>query len=190
MNFCLSWIAIKGPSKASVLQVLGLTEVAADVQPLQSKYEVAELPSGWTVILAADFNYPSPARMAAVSLGGKALACSINERTMYSVARFYEDGKAVWSVDHDGGEKGVYHLDVAGDPPSELTEVRARLTARQDEKGGEDSDTDYLIELSGELSQVLCGYHFDPQEAAPPFTPLQKVGGRGGGWLRKLFGSQ
>ena len=187
MSCHLSWIAVTGPAKDAILSVLGLAEVSPDVEPSHSKHEVAELPSGWVVILAADFNYPTPARMSAVSVGGTALACSIDERTMYSVTRLYEDGKAVWSVDHDGGQEGVYHLDVAGAPPPELAVIRSRLLAEQDRAGGEEAQVDLVFDVPTELSEVLCGYRFDPQKDGPKFRALEKTRRKGANWLARLF---
>jgi hypothetical protein len=186
-SLSLSWIAIRGPGKDAVLSALGLFEVDPTGR-FHGRHELAELPFGWIIILAADFNYPSPARMAAVSVGGVALACSIDERVMYSVARLYEDGKAVWSVDHNGGDKGVYHLDVAGDPPPELAAIRTRLTAEQDDEGGVKAGVDLLFDIPAELSQALCGYRFDPLTEGPAFTPLEPVKTKRGGWLGRLFG--
>ena len=187
MGFHLSWIAIRGPSKDVVLSALGLVEVDQDAEAFDCKHQLAELPSGWLVILAADFNYPAPARMAAVSVGGTALACSIDERTMYSVTRLYEDGKAVWSVDHDGGQEGVYHLDVAGAPPPELAFIRSRLLAEQDRAGGEEAQVDLVFDVPTELSEVLCGYRFDSQKDEPKFRTLEKTRRRGANWLARLF---
>jgi hypothetical protein len=186
-SLSLSWIAVKGPSKDVVLSELGLIEVPPDVEAFHSKHAMAELPSGWLIILAKDFNYPTPRRMAAVSAGGMALACSIDERVMYSVARLYEEGRAVWSVDHNGGEKGLYHLDVAGDPPPELAAIRARATVEQDAEG-EDADVDVVFDVPTELSLALCGYRFDPQVDGPAFKALKEAKAAGGGWLAKVFG--
>lgn len=186
-SLSLSWIAVKGPSKDVILSELGLIEVPPDVEPFYSKHAMAESPSGWVIILAENFNYPTPKRMAAVSVGGTALACSIDERVMYSVARLYEDGKAVWSVDHNGGEKGLYHLDVAGDPPPEFAPIRARVVAEQDAEGGENADVDLVFDVPTELSLTLCGYRFDPQVEGPAFKALEEAKAAGAGWLARLF---
>ena len=93
------------------------------------------------------------------------------------------------SVDHNGGEKGLYHLDVAGDPPPELASIRASVVVEQDAEGGEDADVDLMFDVPTELSLTLCGYRFDPQEEGPPFKALEEVKkAAGGGWLAKLFG--
>lgn len=185
MSFHLSWIAVKGSNKETVLSALDLVE--AQAEPRRPMWALAEL-GEWLIVLAEDFNYPTPARMAAVSVAGSALACSIDERVMYSVARLYEHGKAVWSVDHNGGEKGLYHLDIAGDPPPELASIRARVAAEQDAEGGESADVDLMFDVPSELSLALCGYRFDPQEEGPAFKALERAKGVGGGWLAKLFG--
>jgi hypothetical protein len=189
MSFHLSWIAVKGPSKGDVLATLGLAEAPADDDPSYFQHCVAELPSGWIIIVAEDFMYPTPKRMAAVSTGATAIACSIDERTMYSVARGYADGQAVWSVDHDGGQKGIYHLDVAGTPPPEFAAVRDRLKAQQEAEGGADGEVDYVFDVPACTIEALCGYRFDPlEEGGPTFKPLEKIKSKGGGWLGRLFG--
>ncbi len=195
MGYSLSWLAVKGLTKDAVLNTLGLVEAPGDdeqneegVYPPAFDHSLAELPSGWIVILTKDFGYPTPKRMAAVSVGGTAIACSIEEHVMYSVARLYKDGKAVWSVDHNGGELGVYHLDVAGDPPPELAPIRDRVAADQESEGGEDADVDLMFDVPGELSLSLCGYRFDAEEDGPAFKALEPVKTAGGGWMAKLLG--
>jgi hypothetical protein len=191
-NINLSWIAVKGMDKAGVLETLGLVEAPEDDEVSYFRHSVAEFPGGWTVILALDFMYPTPARMAAVSVGGTAIACSIDERSMYSVARGYSDGKAVWSVDHDGGTHGPDHLDVAGKPPAELAIVRARLNAEQVKADADGIDVDYIFDVPPDLSLALCGYKFDPQreEDGPTFRLLDVVRTKGSGFLSKLFGKR
>ena len=185
MSFHLSWIAVKGLDKPALLETLGLAEVEAD--RLRPDWALAEL-GDWLVVLAEDFSDPSPKLMAMASTGGVALACSIDERTVYSVACGYADGQAVWSVDHDGGQKGVYHLNIAGTPPPEFTAARDRLKAQQDAEGGEDAGVDYVFDVPACTIEALCGYKFDPQEeGGPVFRPLEKIKPKGG-LLGKLFG--
>jgi len=161
MGVALSWIAARGLGKADMLGALGLVEVQADIEPSYVEHWMADLPSGWTLFQAKDFMFPKPERMAAISAAGEAIACSIEEHVMYSVVRGYVRGQAVWSVDHDGGKRGVYHLDVAGSPPPEFAVLRDKLKAKQDEEGGLDARADYMFELPAELSDALCGYAFE-----------------------------
>ena len=192
MSFHLSWIAVKGPTKEDVLAALSLREAPADEVPdeyTQYDWALAELPSGWMIILAQDFKYPMPKRLAALSTRGTAIACSLDERSMYSVARLYQDGQAVWSVDHDGGTHGALHLDVSGKAPPELAAVRERLNAEQEKAGGDEAETDYIFDVPADLCDALTGYKFDPRRTEDlGFRRLESSKSSGGKFVDWLLG--
>jgi hypothetical protein len=190
MGASLSWIGIKGQDKAAVLAVLGLVEAPEDTEPYYVEHWMAELPSGWILVQAKDFMFPKPERMAALSAGGgQAVACSIEEHVMYSVARGYADGKAVWSIDHDGGQHGAYHLDVAGSPPPEFAVIHDRLKAQQDAEEGEAAEADYMFDIGPQLSEALCGYAFGSEKAEDVvLRPLERPRAKTGGLLGRLLG--
>ena len=188
MNLSCSWIAVKGPDKETVLSTLDWLEAAPGSNPDLNWAEMIVTASGWIVIFIHDFNYPTPKRMAAVSVGGTAVACSIDERVMYSVARGYADGQAVWSVDHDGGQRGHYHLSIAGDPPPELAAVRARLTAEQDAAGGDGARVDYLFDLPASLTEALTGFNLPPEGQGIDTVALEPAPSKGGGLFAALGG--
>lgn len=189
MGMSLSWIAVKGVDKPALLEALGLEEVDRqwDLYSPTPPQALATL-DDWLIVLAKNFDYPSAERMTKISVGGTALSCSIEEHVMYSVARCYQDGQRVWSVDHDGG-KGVHHLDIVGAPPAELAAVSEHLAAQQAAEDVEGAEVDHIFDVPADTIKALCGFKIDDEEAdSVVFKLLEPVGGKGGGFLTKLFG--
>ena len=173
MQGAVSWIAVKGAGAASALETLGFVK-ARDGEK-NPKASFTTLANGWTIICTLDFGFPTPERMKALSQGGLAVACSSDDRSMGSVARGYQDGSALWSIEHDGGAQGVYHLSVAGDPPAAWAEIRDAAIREQDGEGGTGSDVDCLFDAPIALAGALCGYRHDrdwPTAETQSFTLL------------------
>jgi hypothetical protein len=79
---------------------------------------------------------------------------------MVSEAYGFRDGLEVWSVLHDPGRAGVTHLEVEGDPPSELTGIRDGLVREQEGDAG----VDYLFNAPLDLTKAVCGYRWDEMQ--------------------------
>lgn len=53
MGYSLSWAAVHGKSADAILDDLGLRRTGAREEPVfESKYGLAALPDGWTLVLA------------------------------------------------------------------------------------------------------------------------------------------
>jgi hypothetical protein len=198
MGIRATWIAVRGVDKVEVFERLGFvdTEEEAD-DGFEPSY--AQLPGGWLAVLYPGGDDPDIKLMEALSIGGQAVACAINETVMHSWARGYRDGEGVWSVEHDGGEQGCHHLDVVGDLPPEFAPIRDRLIADQAKEDAGDANTDYVFDLPAELTYALCGYRADGQ-AMPGGWPTMTLlhdpnagrravrGPAGGGLFKALAG--
>ena len=190
MGVSVSWIGVQGMDRECILDALGL--MAAPSRAKRPKSSHWSLPNGWTFLLTSDFGYPTPKRMAALSAEGTAIALSADERVMVSVVRGYERGKAVFAIEHNGGEHGSRHMSVAGTAPAEWAAIRARLTKQQDKEDKEDEGeaaVDFLFDAPLELAKVLCGYRHDerwPKGKAPAKMRLRKKPGL----LGRLFGKR
>ena len=128
--------------------------------------------------------------MGPLSAGGEAMLFVLSETVMYSMVQGYADGEGLWSIEHDGGGKGVLHLDIVGSPPAELGAVRGRLMALQVEEGGEDADVDHVFGIPAELVSALCGFRVDGADL-PQMTLLDEVvrpRGASGGLFKSLAG--
>jgi hypothetical protein len=208
MSISISWVAVKGVSKDAVLEALGLVD-SGDVEDPDDLPECAwtELPGGWQIVAATEFDCAEPEYLAALSAGGLAIGFQISEVVMVSTAYGYEDGREVWSVVHDP-DVDVDDIEVTGNPPAQLAGIRAELKRlkAEDTEGG----VDYVFDAPAALSAALCGYRPDETPEGmdePIFMTLEPVGraapepvrratpertGQGGGgflrWLGGLFG--
>jgi len=201
MGAMCSWVAVQGAAKAEVLGTLELAETGEEVLPGEesSEFCCCEFPGGWFVIYSEDFDWATPELTVDLSRFGPVLGCRYeNKVEMTSTAWVLRDGAEVWRVHHDNTES-IYRLDVTGDPPPELAEMRERLFREQADDGGEESDTDFIADIPQELSKLVCGFRVE--EGDEVFTGLQARGGRATattrpaqpseakpGFLARLFG--
>lgn len=186
MGQAVGWVGIKGMGHWDILNVLNLVESPGDPKAHAS---ICAMPNGWTIVLTSDFGYPTPERMAAVSANGRAIALSAEEHVMFSVVRGYEDGKAIFAIEHDGGQFGNRHISAAGTLPPEWPAILKRLSAEQDEEDSGAAEVDCLFDAPLDLAQALCGYRHDEvwpdgQEPIETFLADRKKPGL----LSRLFG--
>ena len=197
MGFAMSWIAVRGRDRDDALRELGLereTEVT-DFPP--RAMSVSPLAGGWLLFVAdRDLEAAFEPRFTDLSRVGSAVACAVEEHVMFQEARGYRDGIEVWRVTHDCNKEGrLYHLEVTGDPPSELEAIRRTAIANQDAEGGQQAGVDFLSDVPLDLAKAICGFKHDddwpegmgfsqlfrPRAAAAPKAD-------GPGFLQRLFG--
>ncbi len=189
MGLNAAWIAVKGVGKAEAFERLGLIDTGEPADEGDWALSYAELPTGWLLILRPEPGYLDEKAMGPLSTGGEAILFVLSETVMYSMVQGYADGEGLWSIEHDGGGKGVLHLDVAGSPPPELRAVRDRLMALQAEEGGEEADVDHVFGVPAELISALCGFRVDDADL-PEMTLLDEVVSprASGGLFKSLVG--
>jgi hypothetical protein len=186
MSAPVGWIGVQGMDRDRILEAVDLIEA----QPgKRLKATMWSLANGWTFVLTYDFGFPAPERMAALSAAGKAVALSADDRPMFSVVRGYEHGKAVFAIEHDGGQQGSRHIAVAGAPPPEWPAIFERLSKEQDKEDAGDDEVDFLFDAPLELAKAFCGFRHDevwPKGQEPVETPLCEK--RSTGLMGRLFG--
>ncbi len=203
MGFSFSWFAVRGVTRDTALEELGL-ELTGKTDFHVPICGVAQLPDGWLLFaFDEDLDRAFEESFVALSKHGPAVACAVDEHVMFQEARGYEGGAQVWRVTHDSSKpEGMYHLDVEGRPPATFEEIRRTALANQDENGGKDSEVDFVCEAPLELAKSICGFKHDddPPEEMTPFAGLRRSraaasgsGGGGGGdgkpgFFARLFG--
>jgi hypothetical protein len=80
---------------------------------------------------------------------------------MCSHAAYWRDGQQIWSVYHNGGDRGTYDLQIQGNPPHHFSEIRDRLNSQQVQAGGEKADVDHIFDVPVELARSITGYRHD-----------------------------
>ena len=192
MGYSQSSLAVRGQSPDSVLQTLGLVRTGNSESSPESPFVAAILSTGWFLIVAnqAEHDIISADILHHVSSSGEAVACSVEEHVMVSEASGWRGGERVWRVTHDA-KAGIDHLEVDGQLPAAFAAIRARLTALQQDAGGEDADTDYYFDIPVELAMSFTGYRYDggASDSVPAFEILQSTRPTRKSVLRRLFGS-
>jgi hypothetical protein len=163
MGTVVGWIAVKDTPEKQVVEMLGLV---ATPDGRKATATICGIANGWVIVFTTDFGFPTPERMALVSGDGSAIAVSADDRTMFSVVRGYQRGKAVFAIEHDGGEQGARHIAVAGTAPPEWPPILDQANREQDEEDAGDAVTDFLFDAPMDLAEALCGYRHDA--AWPP----------------------
>jgi hypothetical protein len=162
MGYSIAWIAVRGKSKDEVLAQLSLADTDEPDDANETPVSGAALPDGAYLVYFNDMAHPAiqAASMAWLSEGCEALACQVEENVMASAAFQYKDGARVWDVIHLS-QKGLYHLEVDGEPPALLDAIHEEMKATQDEHGGATAQVDCLFEVPLMLANALCGYRHD-----------------------------
>jgi len=175
LGYSISWIAFQGKGKNHVLPLLALSDSGEIDEANESPASAAALPTGWYVVFFNDYFFPTPERLAKVSVGCVVVACQVEEHMMASASSLYENGRHVWTVAHEA-ERGLYDLSIYGDPPARFAELRDKLHKQQMEAGGENADVDYVFDVPLDLAAELCGYRHDRWKfdwGEPAFSRLE-----------------
>lgn len=190
MGYAGSWIAVKCAREAA-LERLGLpTGAELDPHVLPRGLAVGDLPGGWVLFLSSDFDEAFTPQFTGLSELGPAVACAVEEHVMYQEARGFAGGRETWRVTHNS-EKGIFHLDVSGEPPPELEAIRREAFESQESEGGEDADVDLVAEVPLGLARTICGFKHDEDSWPESLTALVRPGSESPkrvGFLQRLFG--
>jgi len=177
MGFAISWMAVQGCDPVQAAEALGLALDDGDPWDFPDGDCIGELPGGWVIVWIEDFDALRKGRYAPLLQFGPAVACAVEEHVMVQEARGYRDGAEVWRVTHDPNEgESLYHLDVAGEPPTNLEAIRSAAFKEQEAEGGEDAGVDLISDVPLDLAKSICGFKhdFDPPEGAT-FRGLRKA---------------
>lgn len=162
MGYRNGWLAVKNVNLDAVLAAIGLKRESESKEAIYDPghYAVA-MPGGWMVVIgdgtdAMETVKPEHAR--ALSKGTEALHFTCNDTAMCAAITAYQNGKEVWSLEHDGSN-GVGTPVVTGNAPAIVSETIARCQAEQDESG--DESVDCLYEAAPEIGLALTGFRHD-----------------------------
>jgi hypothetical protein len=182
----MGFIAVKGVAKSQVLERLG--EVEADHPArLYSEPAVGVSADGWVIVVKPDVEFPSPERLAAVSVGGEAVGYSGCTVVMVTSALGFRDGAQIWSVEHnselDEPDEPSQHLETSGDLPPGFEEI---IAAARKGQAAEVERVDHIFGITGDVVAGLCGFHLE-QESDIAFTALEAPK-KPPGLFARLFG--
>lgn len=195
MGVSLSWMAVKGASRDSVLNALGLRGTQSFEELPESHLTGVLLPSGWYMVVANRGEYPAfmeDKTLARVSASTEVVTCFVEEHVMCSHASQWRDGRELWSLMHTADTGGIEHLEIKGELPAFFGSIQERLRAKQREAGGKKAEVDYIFDIPVETAQQFTDYRHDRDISGAgekPFEVLETTDATPKrSWLRRLLG--
>jgi hypothetical protein len=171
MGLSASWICARGVNRKDALDYLGLVETGKPVDdPCQVPFSCAERPDGWLTISTTDAGWLLPQKVKALSSGGLAVGCFLEDHVMVSGACAYNHGARLWWVTHEP-ETGPNNLESGGNLPPEFESLR-KQALRERKK---DPEVDFVFEVPVELTVLVCGYRADGDLPDYEFTELRPL---------------
>jgi len=101
---------------------------------------------------------------------------------MISYAGFWQDGRPVWEVRHDGGD----HLEATGDLPAEFAAIRDAAMTKQRAKKPGPWGVDHLFDVALDAAAGVTNYRHDHDVAPDFFTDLRTLVPAEGNVLTRL----
>jgi hypothetical protein len=172
MGHSLSWLAVQDLDKATVYDRLGLVETDRSGDYTAFESSGRWLSGGVTLILLGQAEHPLVRRdfLAWMSADCRLIACSVEEHVMASSAEFWENGRRLWSVLHQGDEV-VDHLDTEGNLPAAFDAIERHYRNLQAQEPAGPLSVDHIFEIPLMLARSLVPFKHDEADDAA-FTEL------------------
>ena len=164
MGYSISWLMVRGGHRQNLLKELGLEPTARLGEAFDFEIAGHQLPSGDYLLTLEKCDHPfvSDKHLKQLSAGSIALGCSIEEHVMFAHVTYWENGKKLWSLKHEGDTpEGRNTVVVSGNPPDFFQAVRDEYAAKQPG----DPDVDWYFETVPAVAKRLSGFRHD--EANP-----------------------
>ena len=193
MGYSLSWLAVSGGNKDSVLESLRLRGTGEFAEFTEANdWFGASLPKGWYLIVE---DHVGPSRISDTGLvhlsrSGLVVTGQVEEHVMCSSASGWLAGTNIWSIEHVS-DRGLRHLETKGALPKEYESIRERLFAEQDQADKFGGGGDHIFDLPVEVSLALTGYRYDQDldgSGEPRFERLEPVQAMRQSWWRRFMG--
>ena len=163
VGLSISWLAVKGKERATVLRELGLAPTGdRDELPAESPIAAAFLDGGWYVIILdrLDHALVRDEVLRRLSLGCAVVAAGAEEHVGFSFAAEWRDGERTWSSRHDA-QADVYDLEAEGALPEGFAALRRRQLDEQEDAGGRAAGTDHVFDTPLEAAKLVTGFSYD-----------------------------
>ena len=169
MGFSISWLGYYGVCKTDLLALAGLRDTQIRGFAIGKLFSCAELPTGWSILVADNYDWASPERVDVASANHAVLSCQVAEGSMDCASRMHVRGTRIWSVTHTS-DRGRYDLVTFGKLPTELAKLRAEMEGRQQQADVEGEPIDYIFEIPIRLAAAICGFKHDSSRFSDLFT--------------------
>jgi hypothetical protein len=185
MGFSLGWLATRNIDPQTLYLALQARRTGVMKPVFSSAAMAGPIPGGWHLVLMdRNDSLIGDALLADVSRTGEAVACFVEEHVMYSAAVGWHVGVKSWSIVHES-EKGIMHLDMAGQPPEPFATIRAACEAEQHAEDAREPEVDHIFDIPVGLAQALTGFRHD---AANMDVDLEVLEVARKSWWSRMFG--
>ncbi|MFY0612717.1 MAG: hypothetical protein JXQ99_14390 [Hyphomicrobiaceae bacterium] len=171
MGYAISWLAVKTDELDRLCDIAGVAPTTKSDAWLESDFAGSGLQGGWHLFQARGCNHQiiSADFLSKSSLLGEAIACSVEEHVMVSIAEGWDAGTRRWRIAHNAQE-GMFDLSASGNLPVHYEEIKDDYFAQQNTEGGESAEVDLVFDIPLEVAKRICGYKHD-EEPSPWVTP-------------------
>jgi len=170
VSLLAKWIAVSRLPKAEIFRSLRLVDPGRSTAFQLASPAYLDLEDDWLAVVG---RFPPPETMEALSEGGWALACIVDQVSRFSLAQGYQYGQPCWSVIYEEGH--VPDLEALGSPPESFTTVVDEMMeeAANARRAGRASDAPFRIPI--ELAGRECGFWPDASRmGAPTMAQLEE----------------
>ena len=172
MGVSIGWVAVQHVQADEVVSRLRLNRTgrlgAFDYRGVACH----ALGPDWFLVMAGrcDHRIVQPASMAALSRGGRAVLCAVEEHVNFALAEFWEDGASIWQVQHQGDEDNE-NLSFRGRPPPGFD----ALVAGVESEDSNNLDGYFHMDIPLILAKACCGFRHDETNDAFDATPFEML---------------
>lgn len=161
-----SWLAVRGPSRDELLEMLGLEETGEVGWPHEvgKPYSYAPMPGGWIIIFANFYGLADIQNIRGLSRHGLVMACNFQDQVDEPCADLVaaQNGEALWEIHVLGDEVAS-----TGTPPPEFAPMCDHYALQL----VEDPGCAWMYEVPLALAKALCGFRHDEDDS--PFRGLR-----------------
>jgi hypothetical protein len=164
MGYSLSLLAIQCADPEESISRLGFVRTGRFCEYAREPVSGYGLPENWylLVIKGSDSRFLKPDILRPLSETFPLVACSIDERVMFSSAEYWKGGSRVWRAEHDS-ENGPIHLRTTGVLPVEFEAMAQECRGQQREEGGADAGVDYYFDIPLNAAKSIMGFKHDEE---------------------------
>ena len=162
MGYSLSLLTIQSADPDAALSTLNIIRTGQSCEYACEQLTGYALPQGWYLVVAnrCDHSFLRPDVLGTLSQGNRIVACSIEERVMFSSAEEWAAGTMAWWVAHSG-EHDLTDLKVSGTLPPGFQSMADALVAKQELEGGKAAGVDHYFDIPLNAAKAITGFKHD-----------------------------
>ena len=194
MGYSITWFAFHQSDEDVLMQDLRLSPTGQTDEGPDSLIATAKLKNGWQILWYNRHECPflNESDLQRLSSRFEIIRCLVEEHVMASSSELWSGSVRKWRLLHEG-ENGPKGLEVEGEPPESLQQIRQEMETAQLAEGGDEADVDYIFEIPLRVAKALVGFKHDEScdlLVDPAFAVLTRSETERAGFLGRLFGKK